>query len=488
MKRRDLAEEEDGKAHRLAETLRKMTRRSRAHMLRMFVSSLDSSDAHYLLELVKCKLSCDPLSELPVELQLRVLQHVEDPLMLLRMARACRRWRTRILSDAFLWQQRMRQTALSLPARALLGPRVADCIAALRWETLLARNWLSGNCTWRVTVAAHGASVITCLQLDEAKSRLISGADNGTVAVWDLASGSCRMLLSGHQGGVWALKAIARGDGSSDETDILVTGSTDRTLIVWDLRTGQRLFDLVGHSSTVRCVEFVNGLIVSGSRDGTLRVWDPSNGRCLHVLTGHTASVRCIVAFRNRYVVSGSYDHSLRVWDPWSGTCIAVCAGHDGKVYALAASHDHVFSGGIDAKIKVWRPKSGKCVDVFCDHSALVGLLEVHDGRLVAGSTDGSLSLWDTRSLTRIRHVELAHPSSITALGLNRHAIVSGSERALRMWSVPELRSDEPVESQTLSDKTDVVWRIAMGETVAVVAYQQAGITRMDILNYAPSL
>lgn len=485
MKRRDLADDEEGNAHRLAETLRKMTRRSRAHMLRMFVSSLDSSDAHYLLELVKRKLSCDPLSELPVELQLRVLLHMEDPLSLLRMASVCRRWRQRVLSDTCLWQQKMEQTYLSVPARKLVGPRVVDCITALRWETMLARNWQGGNCTWRVTVAAHGASVITCLQLDEANGRLISGADNGTVAVWDLATASCLMLLSGHQGGVWALKAISH-NGPAGLTDLLVTGSTDRTLIVWNLKTGQRLFDLIGHSSTVRCVEFVNGLIVSGSRDGTLRVWDPADGRCLHILTGHTASVRCITAFRDHHVVSGSYDHSLRVWDPMRGTCVAVCAGHDGKVYSVAASSDYIFSGGIDAKIKVWRPQSGRCVDVFCEHSALVGLLEVHDGTLVAGSTDGSLSLWNAKTLTRIRHVELAHHSSITALGLNRYSIISGSERALRMWSVPELRSDEPVESQTLSDKTDVVWRIAMGETVAVIAYQQAGITRMDILNYSP--
>jgi WD40 repeat protein len=155
-------------------------------------------------------------------------------------------------------------------------------------------------------------------------------------------------------------------------------------------------------------------------------------------------------------------------------------------VYSLAASDEFVFSGGIDAKIRVWRPLTGECVDVFSDHGALVGLLEIHGDYLVAGSTDGSLSLWNVRTLHRLRFLELAHRSSITALGINRYAIISGSERALRLWSLVEMCSDEPPEPLTLSDKADVVWRVVAGETTAVVAYQQTGITRIDLINFAP--
>lgn len=479
---------------RLSDALRRMSRRNRAAVLQSIVSSLDSSDAHFLLELVKRKLSCDPLEELPPEVQLRILLHIADPQSLLRMSLVSRAWRARILGDALLWQRRLHMLQVGRPARALIGPGVADCMAALRAETLLARNWLRGTEEWRVTVAAHGASVVTCLQLDEPWGRLISGADNGTVAVWDVATGTCQQLLVGHQGGVWALKAAHY---AADDEYLLVTGSTDRTLIVWDLRQGVRRHDLIGHSSTIRCVEIVGDLIVSGSRDGTLRVWDRRTGRCVHVLTGHTASVRCMAAFGERYVVSGSYDHTLRCWDVLRGECISVCEGHDGKVYAVAASAEHVFSGGVDTTIRVWDPLRGECVQVLGEHNSLVGLLSIHGSILVAGSTDGSISVWDVGPMAmgsgsrfrRIRHLEYAHGASVTALGANRYAIISGAEGSLRLWSLEELQaaSDEPVESQLLSSKTEVVWRIVLGETMAAIAYQQAGVTRIDFINFSPT-
>jgi F-box and WD-40 domain protein CDC4 len=322
--------------------------------------------------------------------------------------------------------------------------------------------------------------------------------------------------LDGHQGGVWALAA---------RDELLVTGSTDRTLILWNWETGERLADLIGHSSTVRCVLILPGrrLIVSGSRDGTVRVWLPPSGHCVSILTGHSASVRCLAdAGDDRHVISGSYDGTIRVWDVLEGKlAFAVGGSHDGKVYSLAATRQFIFSGGMDAKIRVWSAKTGAPIDVFSDHSALVGLLEVRGNHLVAGSTDGSISLWDTRTLRRIKHIELAHRASITALDLNRHVVISGSERGLRLWSIAEMTiagggggggggtigareagegssttatvckgsgglPEEPVDPISLSDKPEVVWRICMGDRVAIVAYQQAGITRLDHYDFGP--
>lgn len=473
----------------VSETLRRMSRPNRAAIFRSIVAQLDSSDAHYLLELVKRKLSFDPFRELPSELHLPILTHLLSPVDLLRLVGVCRAWRHRIMRDDRIWKERMRRVQLSRPAKSFLGPRVADCITALRWEINLSRNWTNGVYTCRVSMAAHGSGVVTCMHLDERKSMLITGADNGTIGLWNTINGECKRLLSGHQGGVWTLKVSPDGRR-------MVTGSTDRTLILWDIETGERLFDLVGHSSTVRCVEIVRDRIISGSRDGTLRIWDLNTGQCLHILTGHTASVRCIIAWHDRYIVSGSYDHTLRVWDVLGGNgeCISVCTGHDGKIYCLAATEEYVFSGGIDARVKAWCPLTGQCIATFTEHAALVGLLELHGNNLVAGSTDGSLSVWNVQTLQRVRHVEMAHRSSITALSLNRYALFTGAERSLRLWNLAELccsntlaLAEEPVESLIVSEKPEVVWRVVLGEAIAIIAYQQAGSTRIDILNFSPS-
>ena len=69
---------------------------------------------------------------------------------------------------------------------------------------------------------------------------IVSGSDDGTVAVWDLQTGARLHELTGHHGGV---RSVAlSGDGRH-----IVSGSDDGTVAVWDLQTGARLHELTGH-------------------------------------------------------------------------------------------------------------------------------------------------------------------------------------------------------------------------------------------------
>jgi WD40 repeat protein len=81
---------------------------------------------------------------------------------------------------------------------------------------------------------------------------------------------------------------------SPDERHI-VSGSYDGTVAVWDLDSGTRLHSLQGHQESVNSVAVSpdGRHIVSGSYDGTVAVWDLESGRCLASLTldGPMASV-----------------------------------------------------------------------------------------------------------------------------------------------------------------------------------------------------
>ena len=63
-------------------------------------------------------------------------------------------------------------------------------------------------------------------------SWLASGGGDGTVRIWDVATGQQRATLNGHTGGVRAV-AVAP-DGSW-----LASGSGDGTVRIWDVTTGQ---------------------------------------------------------------------------------------------------------------------------------------------------------------------------------------------------------------------------------------------------------
>ncbi len=110
-------------------------------------------------------------------------------------------------------------------------------------------------------------------------SRIVSGADDNTVRVWDARSGAELACLRGHTGGVTSVATSP--DGSR-----IVSGADDKTVRVWDARSGAELACLRGHTGSVTCVvTFPDGSrIVSGARDKTVRVWDARSGECLKVI------------------------------------------------------------------------------------------------------------------------------------------------------------------------------------------------------------
>ena len=76
----------------------------------------------------------------------------------------------------------------------------------------------------------------------------------------------------------------------------VVSGSDDRTVRLWDIATGALLQTLEGHSDWVISVAFLpNGKqVVSGSYDMTVRLWDVATGALLQTLKGHSDSVTSV--------------------------------------------------------------------------------------------------------------------------------------------------------------------------------------------------
>src|SRR5262249_30449173 len=73
-----------------------------------------------------------------------------------------------------------------------------------------------------------------------------------------------------------------------------VSGGDDQTLRLWDVATGQELKVLIGHTDAVTCVVFsADGKrLLSGGRDTTLRLWEVATGKQLRRFDGHTGRVR----------------------------------------------------------------------------------------------------------------------------------------------------------------------------------------------------
>ncbi len=107
----------------------------------------------------------------------------------------------------------------------------------------------------------------------EGRAVALSGGLDGTVRVWDLASGEQRgEPLTGHNGRVGSV-AFGELEGRA----VALSGGDDGTVRVWDLASGTQHGDpLTGHHGWVWSVAFGElegrAIALSGGDDGTVRI------------------------------------------------------------------------------------------------------------------------------------------------------------------------------------------------------------------------
>ena len=81
-----------------------------------------------------------------------------------------------------------------------------------------------------------------------------------------------------------------------DGTWLASAGGYDGTVRIWDPATGQQRAALTGHSRRVKAVAIApdGTWLASGGDDGTVRIWDPATGQQRAALAGHSGAVTAV--------------------------------------------------------------------------------------------------------------------------------------------------------------------------------------------------
>jgi WD40 repeat protein len=134
----------------------------------------------------------------------------------------------------------------------------------------------------------------------------------GGFRVWEVSTGRVvKTVEGGHADHVW--QVALSPDGTT-----LATASRDGTLKLWDAATGKERRSLKEHTASVSSVAFHprGKVLASGSHDHTVRLWSATTGESIRTLTGHANALRT-VAFSpdGRWLASGGNDMEVILWD-----------------------------------------------------------------------------------------------------------------------------------------------------------------------------
>jgi len=125
-----------------------------------------------------------------------------------------------------------------------------------------------------VIVQSGHSAAVTSGAFSPDSSKILTASLDGTLRLWESASGREMLSLNGHKGAVLSVAFMP-------DNKRAISGSIDGTAILWDVVTGQIIRSFVGNADCVNQVAVSpdgRWLATAGS-DGTSRVWDISNGK-----------------------------------------------------------------------------------------------------------------------------------------------------------------------------------------------------------------
>jgi WD40 repeat protein len=184
----------------------------------------------------------------------------------------------------------------------------------------MVRLWDAGTAR---EVGHFGTQPVRALAYAPDGKAVVTGNEDGSVALWDAASGRELWRMAGHRREVNSVAFAPDGK-------LLASGSFDGDLFLWDAVKGKQLRRLVRGDGSPASV--VPVLAVAFSPDGRalasaeqpftseggacVTIWEVATAQVRLRLTGHEGDVNCLAfAGDGRTLVTGSTDTTALVWD-----------------------------------------------------------------------------------------------------------------------------------------------------------------------------
>ncbi len=232
--------------------------------------------------------------------------------------------------------------------------------------------------------------------------RVISGGADGTLRVWNIASGRCEKHVMAHVDAVASVAVTSDGKTAW-------TGSADSSVAEWDLAEGTETQRWEAHASAVTQVQIIDDArLLTTCADGTAKIWRTGNHDLLMTCDVHRSPISAAaVSPDGSTIATGSEDGHLLLWSARTGWDRRALRKQDRAIRCLTFSPDGttLISGADDAVVRVWDVGTLEERQAITAHrNAMIGtaFLGKEPLGLMSAGGDGLVKRWNVVNGTDI--------------------------------------------------------------------------------------
>jgi WD40 repeat protein len=300
----------------------------------------------------------------------------------------------------------------------------------------------------RGTLRGHPTEVVA-LAFSPDGRMLVSGGMDGTLRLWEVATGRQRRVLEGHTHG--AVASV----GFSPDGRTIASGGVDGLVRLWG-RDGKPLQALGGQFGIVHSVAFSpdgrrlaiggdgpSGIADEDPRRGQLRIWATGEGTG-RILCANGGRI-CSVTFSpdGRTLAAGDNGFGVTLWETATGKVRATLPPHRNTVWSVAFADGGrvVVSGSDDGTVRLWDMAKGRArLTLKQRPNTTAGIAVARGGRLLASVSVATVHFYDVASGKLV--TSLGQGETIWSLAFSpdgRLLAVGGKRGILKLWDVAGL-------------------------------------------------
>ncbi|KAJ3016984.1 WD40 repeat domain 95 [Thoreauomyces humboldtii] len=309
--------------------------------------------------------------------------------------------------------------------------------------------------------------LISVIFFDQVNGQLVLGSDK--LQTWPLYKTYRHAVSRSHNAGVVAAMF-------NENFHQVVSGAQDGTVCVWDLASGERAFSF--HNAhgkleiTAMCFDRSGRRLITGSRDGVVKMWNFNNGQILRKMNKDNVSEATEVLYvemgANRFIVAVGWDRKVSIFldDPGHFEAkpvrIMQASGHKGHQDDISSvafcPPSMLATASVDGIIVIWSLESGYMKltlnEPFLDLRSKeekpiekILFMPTTDkrmkriGPLVSCHADGCLRFWDTYEGTMLYEMncQVCKDEGLATMAISWDGallIVGGSKGHVRVFTI----------------------------------------------------